>query len=94
MPIIQVDLGDGASQAIPDPRINPKGGLAWRVNYSPGDEEAMRCGASVISGLSYLLCNEISSAEACRRLRLLRKAYRNAPRGMTPAITRTGVSHE
>jgi hypothetical protein len=80
MPIIQVKLGDDISQAIPDPTLNPKGGLSWRVNYSPGDDEAMRCGASVIAGFQYLLSDEISMEEAIRRLRLLRKAYRDAPR--------------
>ena len=71
----RVDCGDGASMAIQDPRSFADGGLVWRLTY--GDVQSIKySAASVIESYTYLIGPNITQAEAIRRLKLLRAAYK------------------
>jgi hypothetical protein len=73
--LIYVDCGDNATMAIPRP--NREGGIEWRLRYG-NPQEVRYDAATVIASYSYLVSGEINMAEATRRLRLLRRAKRNA----------------
>lgn len=78
--VIQVNLGDGCSQAIPDPRGDDS--LEWELRYALFGRAAL-CAAEVIAGFDCLLSDAISAKEAVRRLRFLRKARKAAIKGVT-----------
>lgn len=68
-----VDCGDGATMDIIDPRSFNDGGPEWVMRY--GNPESIRFGvAMLLSSYDYLLSGNISTTEAIRRLRLMRKA--------------------
>ena len=64
---------------IPNPRsYAEEGGPEWIMRYSrPTRQQAMEI-AGVLSTLSYLLSPEYTAADAMKRLRELRAAYRDA----------------
>lgn len=73
----EVDCGGGAFMSIVDPRSFADGGLEWRLRY--GSPNAVRyIAAGVVESYDYLLSDEITMAEAIRRLRLMRSARRAA----------------
>ena len=80
--LIYVDCGGGAQMSLPMPRLN--GGIEWRLRYGSAADVRF-VAASALESYSYLTSKEISMAEATRRLRLLRKAKRDA----TPTPERT-----
>lgn len=72
---IQIDHGGGAVSRIPDPAANADGGLDWCLRYS--DPTRVRfIAASVVDSFEYIISPEINMAEATRRLRQMRAAYR------------------
>jgi len=78
----QVHVGDDAWMTIIDPRSFEDGGAEWVMRY--GDPEGIRY--SVASGLAsydYLLCGEITTTEAVRRLRIMRNARAEAAKSET-----------
>ena len=72
---LQVDCGDGAWMTIVSPQDDPA--MEWVLRY--GNAEAIRyCVAMTIASYDYLISEPITMKEATRRLRLMRKAYRDA----------------
>lgn len=70
-----VKLGGGATMCIVSPQDDPA--LEWVLRY--GDVEAVRySAAAVVASYDYLVGEPISMKEATRRLRIARKAYRDA----------------
>lgn len=68
--------GGNATMDIVDPRSFMDGGPEWVMRY--GNPESIRyTAASLLSSYDYLLCGEITMAEAIRRLRAMRQ-YRRA----------------
>lgn len=67
---------------IPNPRsYAEEGGPEWIMRYSgPTDQQAMEI-AGVLSTLGYLLSPDYTAADAMKRLRELRAAYRDAMTG-------------
>lgn len=69
---VHVPVGDGAWQDIIDPRSFEDGGPEWVMRY--GNPEAIRYTvASLLSSYDYILSGEITTAEAIRRLRIMRQ---------------------
>ena len=69
----EVAMGDGAFMSIINPQSFGVGGPEWVMRY--GNPDGIRFTvASLLASYDYLLCGEISMAEATRRLRMLRKA--------------------
>lgn len=69
----EVAMGDGAYMSIINPQSFDNGGPEWIMRY--GNPIGIRFNvASLLSSYDYLLCGEISTAEAIRRLRMMRKA--------------------
>jgi len=69
----EVHVGDGAVMTIIDPTHDT--GLEWVMRY--GTPEPFRySAASVLDSYAYLLSGEISTAEAVRRLRIIRQAHK------------------
>lgn len=67
----QVSLGDGAYSTIIDPWADP--GAEWSLRYA--DPDVVRyVAASILDSYQYLLSDHISTTEAIRRLRILRRA--------------------
>lgn len=61
-----------ASMSIPTPHEN--GSIEWHMRY--GDTNKNRfLAANLIADYDYLLCDDITTKEAVRRLRILRKAH-------------------
>lgn len=70
-----VECGDGAVMDIIDPRSFESGGPEWVMRY--GNPDSIRYGvAMLLASYDYLLSGEITTAEAIRRLRLMRRARR------------------
>lgn len=71
-----IDCGDGATMSIP--YFNPHSdneNINWITRY--GDIEAARFDiAMILDSYSYLISDEITMKEATRRLRLLRKRFK------------------
>ena len=64
-------MGDGAFMTLVNPQSFPDGGPGWTCRY--GNVAGIRYTvASLLDSYDYLLSDEISTAEAIRRLRLLR----------------------
>lgn len=64
-------MGDGAFMTLINPQSFADGGPEWVCRY--GNIEGIRYTiAGIIESYDYLLCGEITTAEAIRRLRLLR----------------------
>jgi hypothetical protein len=78
-----VNMGDGAFMTILDPRSFQDGGLGWRLAHWGDIAPLKHTAVSVIESYDYLLSEEITTAEAIRRLRLLR-AGRSAVARHTP----------
>ena len=75
--VLVVDVGGGARMFVAAPNSMNEGSLEWRLRH--GDAVAMRFqAASVVSSTSYLVSGEISMKEATRRLRIMRKSYKDA----------------
>lgn len=73
---MHVPLGDDMTMDIIDPRSFANGGLEWVCRY--GNVQTVRyTAASILANYDYLLCDDITTGEAIRRLRILR-AYRRA----------------
>lgn len=69
----RVDVGDGAVMEIPAPPHAERNGLEWSLRY--GNVAACRfVAASIVESFDYLLGPNISTAEAIRRLRVMRNA--------------------
>lgn len=76
---LEVELGDGASSSILDPRSFEEGGLEWTLRY--GNAESVKySAASVLSSYDYLVSGAITTKEAIRRLRELRRVRAIAAR--------------
>jgi len=76
-----VGVGDGAVMAIIDP--THESGLIWTLTW--GNVESVRyVAAGVLDSYDYLLSSAISTAEAIRRLRLLRAARRDCTPSTNP----------
>lgn len=72
---LRVPIAFGALHFIPDPVAEPH--LEWSLRYA--SEVSPQCrlaAASVVSSLDYLLSESVTTAEAIRRLRLIRAARR------------------
>lgn len=67
----EINCGDGAAMTIVDPRSFEDGGVGWKLRYGNPDDVRYTA-ASLIDSYDYLLSSNITSAEAIRRLRLLR----------------------
>lgn len=68
----QVSMGDGAYCTIINPQSFGDGGPEWVMRY--GRPESIRYTvASILDTFDYLLSENISMAEATRRLRIMRK---------------------
>lgn len=68
-----VTLGGGAGSTIVAPCFGNNDSLEWKLRY--GDAEAVRfTAASALASYAYLTSDAISTTEAVRRLKLLRKA--------------------
>jgi hypothetical protein len=66
---------------ISNPASFDDGGPEWVMRY--GNPEAARYPvASLLASYDYLLCDEITAAEAIRRLRLLRSARKEICNGL------------
>lgn len=77
----EVHLGDGAYMSIVDPKSHEDGGAEWVLRY--GDPETIRYSvASAISSYDYLMSGAITTAEAIRRLRILRGVARDLASGV------------
>lgn len=73
---VHVPVGDGAVQFIVDPRSFEDGGPEWVMRY--GNPESIRYTVAALLGdYDYLLSGNITTAEAVRRLRIMRQ-YRCA----------------
>lgn len=75
----EVHTGGGAYMSI----VNPwrDSGLEWQLRYGAAND-VRYVAASVVASYDYLLSSEITTAEAIRRLRVLRAAHRQLdPRG-------------
>lgn len=69
---LEVHVGDGAYMSLVDPRSFEDGGIEWNLRY--GNVEDIRfSAASIVSSFDYLLCGEITTTEAIRRLRIMRE---------------------
>ena len=69
-----VNHGDGAVSRIPHPGM-VRDGLIYRICYTdPPKEERVQAGM-VIATFEFLLGPDCTAAEACRRLRSLRRVY-------------------
>lgn len=67
----EVHVGDGAYMTIVNPWTDP--GAEWTLRY--GDPDVVRfTAASVLASYTYLLSGHITTTEAIRRLRVLRRA--------------------
>lgn len=76
---LQVVVGDDVAHTIVDPRSFEDGGLAWTLTY--GDPSSVaHVAAGAIESFDYLLCGRITTTEAIRRLRILRKTRAEAVR--------------
>lgn len=74
---MHVQIGDGAFINAADPRSYDDGGLVWQLTY--GNVEKIRyTAAAVVRDYSYLLSGHITTKEATRQLRILRKAFAEA----------------
>ena len=73
---LSVEHGGGAVGTIPAPPTED-GGLEWHLRYSQSDLTCLQA-AAVVATISYLIGSEISATEACRRLRQMRRVYREA----------------
>jgi hypothetical protein len=72
----RVDLGDGAVLTLIDPRSFADGGPEWVMRY--GNPESIRFTvAELLGDYNYLLCDDITTTEAIRRLRILRGKWRD-----------------
>lgn len=72
---LQVACGDGAVMAIPNPMADPP--IEWCMRYGDANEGRF-VAASLLAAYDYLLSAHIPMTEATRRLRLMRKARREA----------------
>lgn len=73
---MHVDIG-GASCNAADPRSFRDGGLVWQMTY--GNVEKIRyTAAAVIADYTNLLSGHITTKEAIRQLRILRRAFAEA----------------
>ena len=71
--VARLDVGDGAVMSFINPQSFEDGGPEWVMRY--GEPGSIRYSvASLLESYDYLLCGEISTAEAIRRLRLMRNA--------------------
>lgn len=78
--MIHVPVGDGAAHTIPNLwSRDDENALVRKLHMENGDD-ASRIAGSIIDSFDYLLDDEITHKEACRRLRLLRAA-RKSQRG-------------
>ena len=78
--VAEVPCGDGARMLIADPRAAGDGGAEWVMRY--GNMEPIRFTvAELLSSYDYLLSDEITTAEATRRLRLMRAKRKEAANG-------------
>ncbi len=69
--IKNVYVSSDASMTIP---TRAEDSLEWQLRY--GNPESVRfLAASIVGSYSYLLCRNITTKEAIRRLRILRKEY-------------------
>lgn len=68
-----VEVGDGAIMTIIDPRSFDDGGLEWAMRYGADVEPIRYTVASLLASYDYLLCGYITTDEAIRRLRLMRR---------------------
>lgn len=69
--VARIDVGDGAQMSFINPKSFKDGGPEWVMRY--GDPESIRFSvASLLESYDYLLCGEITTREAIRRLRLMR----------------------
>lgn len=76
---LEVEVGGGARMLIADPRSYADGGPVWTLTW--GDAESIKhTAASLIESYSYLLSGEISTTEAIRRLREMRRVREMACR--------------
>lgn len=76
----EVDLGDGATATIINPKSFEDGGPEWVMRY--GNPLAIRyVVASLLESYDYLLSGEITTKDATDRLRKLRAARRACQRG-------------
>ena len=70
-----VEIGDGAAMEIINPQSFADGGPEWRMRY--GNPEPIRYTvAGLLSCYDALISDDITMAEATRRLRLMRAARR------------------
>lgn len=74
--IAEVPVGGGAVASIPNPQSYADGGIGWRLSY--GNVESVRhIAVGLLDSYDYLLFDGITTKEAIRRLRLMRRAYRD-----------------
>ena len=78
-----VEIGDNAAMEIINPQSFAGGGPEWQMRY--GNPEPIRYViAGLLSSYDALLSEEITMAEATRRLRLMRAARRQLRKEPTP----------
>lgn len=78
-PTILVPTGGNGVMTVSLPGADPH--LEWSLRY--GSPEAVRfIAASVVESFDYLLSSNINMTEATRRLRILRRAVADIPRGV------------
>lgn len=80
---IQVDVGDGAVHAIPNPHADPhvERMLRYSRDLSADPSNARLVAADILASFDYLLSGHITMKEATRRLRLLRRVRAREAKG-------------
>lgn len=76
-----VAVGGIAVMPMMDPLSFDSGGISWTLRY--GNAESCKAvgvlAAGVLDSYDYLLSDAITTAEAIRRLRILRAAWKDSP---------------
>lgn len=78
---IRVAVGGLAVHAVPNRASDPH--LGWALRYAPGllDDERSRvrlAAAEIVESFEYLCSDAIPASESIRRLRMIRRAWREA----------------
>ena len=74
-PSVRVEVGNGVVHWIQKPKVFP---LSHKLRYGDATSEETVVAAEILWGFDYLLSSAISTKEAIRRLRILRKARQSA----------------
>lgn len=79
---LRVPVGDGAQMAVPSPGMDGEE-HRWRLTHGQPSMEDRLVAVEMINAYAYLLSNDITTAEAIRRLRIMRRAFHAAFHGGT-----------